>query len=244
MENIKKIFIAETDSTNKYLNEYHGEEGQAMTVVWTDFQTAGRGQGTNTWESERGKNLTFSVKTRPTRTPAARQYVMLEAGALAVRGALSEYMDDVTIKWPNDIYWRNLKISGTLSICTIRQQLVKDCIIGTGINVNQRKFTSDAPNPVSIYQITGEENDREQLLDNVLERFREYLERIGHGQLDNIHNEYKASLYRRSGSHHYEDSHGAFTAEIADIEKNGHIVLRRDDGHESRYAFKEVKFIL
>jgi len=243
MEDIKKIFIAETDSTNNYLYRYQGEEGLTMTVVWTNFQTAGRGQGTNSWESEKGKNLTFSIKTKPLRIPAIRQYVMLEAGALAVKGVLSEYMDDITIKWPNDIYWRDYKISGTLSICTIHQQFIKDCIIGTGININQRKFVSDAPNPISIYQITGKESNREQLLDAVLKRLKEYLIRINSGQLDYIHDEYKANLFRRSGIYRYEDKEGVFLAEIADIEENGHIVLRRSNGHESRYAFKEVKFI-
>lgn len=215
-----------------------------MTVVWTDFQTAGHGQGTNSWESEQGKNLTFSIKTKPLRIPAIRQYVMLEAGALAVKDVLSEYIDDITIKWPNDIYWRDRKISGTLSRCTIHQQLLKDCIIGTGINVNQHKFVSDAPNPVSIYQITGKEYNRGQLLDAILKRLKEYLIKINFGQFDNIHKEYKANLYRRLGIYRYEDNEGEFLAEIADIEEDGHIILRRNNGHESRYAFKEVKFIL
>lgn len=244
MADIKTIHIGETESTNSYLRRYNGEEGRALTVVWADFQTAGRGQGGNSWESERGKNLTFSVKMRPVDVPAARQYVMLEAGALSVREALCEYVDGVTIKWPNDVYWRDRKISGTLSECSVQGSYVKDCILGIGINVNQRTFVSDAPNPVSLFQILGCETDREALLKAVVERLSAYAGLVNSGCFDRIHSEYKSNLYRGAGAFRYADGGGEFTATIADIADNGHIVLRRDDGRLSTYAFKEVKFII
>lgn len=146
-----------------------------MTIVTADNQTAGRGQGRNTWESEPGRNLLFSVKTYPKGLDARRQFVMLEAGALSVRDALSAYADGFTVKWPNDIYHNDMKISGTLSECTIVHGLVGSCIMGTGININQREFISDAPNPVSLAQILGHDVSREDILDNVLERFGRYL---------------------------------------------------------------------
>lgn len=244
MESIKTIFLDETNSTNAYLRDYQGEEGEALTVVWTDFQTAGRGQGTNSWESERAKNLTFSVKVHPKGVPAARQYVMLEAAALAVKTVLDGYADGITIKWPNDVYWNDRKISGTLSECSVHGACVRDCIIGTGINVNQRAFVSDAPNPVSLFNILGCETDRRQLLDTVAKRLVAYMERVNAGDYDDIHNEYKSNLYRRTGAFLYEDGEGAFAASIADVEENGHLVLRRSDGRLSTYAFKEVKFII
>ena len=153
MEDIKIIKVDETSSTNVLMREYSGEEGRLMTVGVAAFQSAGRGQGENKWESERGKNLTFSIKVYPVALPVMRQYVMLEAESLAIRDALAGYVDDITIKWPNDIYWRDKKISGTLSECTISGSHVGSCILGTGINLNQREFVSDAPNPVSLSQI-------------------------------------------------------------------------------------------
>lgn len=244
MTDIKTIHIDETDSTNHYLRRYQGEEGRALTVVWADFQTAGRGQGTNSWESERGKNLTFSVKAHPKNVPAARQYVMLEAGALSVMEALGEYAGGMAIKWPNDVYWNDRKISGTLSECSVHGSYVKNCILGIGINVNQRTFVGDAPNPVSLSQIVGREIDRKALLEAVVERLTSYLELLNAGDFDRIHGKYKSNLYRGVGAFRYEDGVGEFIASIADVEENGHLVLRRSDGRLSTYAFKEVKFII
>lgn len=244
MQRIKTIHIAETDSTNRYLHDYRGEEGSVMTVVTTDFQTAGRGQGTNKWESEAGRNLMFSVKTRPQGVPAGRQYVMLEAASLAVRDTLAAYADGFTIKWPNDIYHLDRKISGTLSECALSGTVIRHCIIGTGINVNQRVFTSDAPNPVSLCHIIGRETDRTELLNAVLGRFDEYLAMVNAGRYDEIDAMYMRSLYRRDGLFPYRDGAGEFMASIEGVEPNGHLLLRRDDGRLSRYAFKEVSFII
>lgn len=244
MEDVKTIYVPQTESTNRYLHDYQGQEGKVLTVVWTDFQTTGRGQGTNTWESERGKNLTFSLKMYPRNVLASLQYVMLEAAALAVRDVLAGLVEDITIKWPNDIYWRNQKLSGTLSECAVSKACVESCIVGIGINVNQRKFMSDAPNPVSLFQILGCVTDREALLDDVAQRVIYYLDEIDKGRYEDIHVAYKSHLYRSEGFHPFEDSRGLFTARIEDVKTNGHLLLRRVDGSVSEYAFKEVKFII
>lgn len=239
---IFRIRLDETDSTNRFLRDYRGEEGRVMTIVTADNQTAGRGQGRNTWESEPGRNLLFSVKTYPKGLDARRQFVMLEAGALSVRDALSAYADGFTVKWPNDIYHNDMKISGTLSECTIVHGLVGSCIMGTGININQREFISDAPNPVSLAQILGHDVSREDILDDVLERFGRYLRMVDSGEYDGVHDAYLASLYRRTGLHGYRDAAGGFMAEVETVEPDGHLVLRLGDGSVRKYMFKEVEF--
>ena len=244
MTRIKKIYLKETDSTNRYLNEYKGEEGELMTIAISDYQTAGRGQGGNSWESEAGKNLTFSIKVRPKNVPVALQYIMLEAESLAIKDALSHYTDGITIKWPNDVYYRDMKISGTLSECAISGDTIKSCILGTGIDVNQQQFMSDAPNPISIYQIIGHDVDRNELMDRMLNSFETYLDMVNSGRHDEISNLYMASLYRREGQFCYKDKDGIFEATISAVEPNGHLVLKRTDGTISRYAFKEVIFLI
>lgn len=240
---IKIIRLDETDSTNNYLRAYRVAEGERMTVVQAEYQSAGRGQGVNVWESERGKNLTFSIKCRPKQLPAARQYVMLEAGALAVCDVLAEYAGGMTIKWPNDIYCGDFKISGTLSECSVTSAGIRHCILGMGININQDRFVGNAPNPISLLNVRGCETDREKVLLEVLERFDHYLSMVDAGRYDAIDESYKSMLYRRTGFHLYEDGEGVFEAEYADILTNGHLVLRRRDGMLSEYAFKEVKFL-
>lgn len=215
-----------------------------MTVVTAEHQTAGRGQGSNTWESEPGKNLTFSIKMYPERLPASRQFVMLEAMALAIRDALSTYTGEITVKWPNDVYWRDCKISGTLSECTVSGKFISDCISGTGININQQRFLSDAPSPISLHNIIGHDVNREEVLDAFIDHAEKYLEMVNRGQYEEIDRQYADALYRREGVFTYQDAEGLFEAELERIEPDGHLVLRRTDGSISKYAFKEVKFVL
>lgn len=241
-DRIKLIVLDEVDSTNNYLRHYQGEEGERMTIALADFQTAGKGQGENVWESERGKNLTFSIKCYPKGLSAARQFVMLEAGALAIRDALERYSNDITIKWPNDIYCRDYKISGTLSECSVTSAGIRHCILGMGININQRYFVGNAPNPISLYGVRGCETDRTEFLQMVVEHFDVYLQMVDEGRYDEIALLYKSALYRKAGFFAYEDEGGLFEAELYDILANGHLVLRRREGGLSEYAFKEVKY--
>jgi BirA family biotin operon repressor/biotin-[acetyl-CoA-carboxylase] ligase len=230
----KIVHIDETDSTNRWLREQGGEENM---VVWADYQTAGRGCGTNHWESERGKNLTFSMLLHPHDVPAQKQFRISRAISLAICKALGQHIGDLSIKWPNDIYWRDGKIGGILIEVTLQGNKVKDCIIGIGLNINQRVFRSDAPNPVSMWQICEQETDCEQLLQEILQAFQEYM---GKSNKD----EYQSMLYRRKGFHPYADKDGAFMAEIIDVEDDGHLLLRDDNGQLRRYAFKEVTFVI
>ncbi len=230
----KIIHIDETDSTNRWLREQGGEED---VVVWADYQTAGKGQGTNTWESERGKNLTFSVLLHPQDVPANKQFSISMQVSLALCEALGQHIGDLSIKWPNDIYWRNAKIAGILIEHRISGSLIRDSIIGIGLNVNQRHFISDAPNPVSLWQICEQDTDREMLL-------REFLASLQRLSGQDVRAQYLSMLYRRQGFHPYTDREGVFMARIADVQEDGHLVLLDEEGRQRRYAFKEVSFII
>lgn len=227
------IHIDETDSTNRWLKE----NGSERMAVVADYQTAGRGCGTNTWESERGKNLLFSLLIHPAEVPAVKQFRISMAISLAILDTLEQHIGDVSIKWPNDIYWRNGKLGGILIENRLQGGCIKDCIIGVGLNVNQEQFHSDAPNPVSLKRIHGQETEREQLLSDILVRFDEYL-------TQDLKARYLSRLYRRKGFHPYADKEGAFMAEIIDVEDDGHLLLRDDNGHDRHYAFKEVQFVI
>lgn len=259
--------IAETDSTNRWLRDWAAAQTGPLTelvekVVVADYQTAGRGCATNSWESERGKNLLFSILIHPKMPsdepassslvhprvlsdegtsveallPAKRQFHVSMAISLAVCEALGQYIGDLSIKWPNDIYWRDGKIAGILIEQTLKGGYIKDSIIGVGLNVNQRVFHSDAPNPVSMWQITEQETDREQLLKEILRAFQHYLGA-------EMKEQYLSMLYRRKGFYPYADHGGAFMAELLTVDDDGHLLLRDDNGNQRRYAFKEVTFI-
>ena len=197
-------------------------------IIVAEYQTAGKGCGTNSWESERGKNLTFSMLIHPEEIPANEQFHITEVVSVALCETLESYINNkVEIKWPNDIYVGERKGS-----------VIKDSIIGIGLNVNQREFQSDAPNPVSLYQLTGQETDRDTLLNQFLETFKRVMQQRTSGA------EYRKRLYRKGIEALYEDQSGRFTARLKDVLLDGRLVLQDEMGRERTYAFKEVKFIV
>lgn len=241
-ERLPIIHLSSVDSTNSYLMAYKPREGETMTVVYADEQTAGRGQGSNHWESEPGKNLTFSVLVHPTMVPVMRQFLLSEAGALALWDVLGQYLgaDDVKMKWPNDIYWKDKKISGTLIETRLGGGHVKDCVYGIGIDVNQEKFVSDAPNPVSMKQILDHDVDLKELLNKIIDSFKKYYAAIENGEYAAISELYHSGLYRAHGFHRYKDKDGEFEAAIVEVEDSGNLILRDREGCIRSYAFKEV----
>ena len=243
-KNRKVIRLDAVESTNDYLGGYVQDEAQAdgLTVVVADYQSAGRGSGTNKWESERGRNLLFSVLVRPSSLHAGQVYSISEVSALALLRTLAEYSDGFSIKWPNDIYWRDGKIAGMLIENDLSGKFVSRSVVGIGLNVNQTEFLSDAPNPVSLAQILGRDTDRDRVLDTFLSHLESLLAMMEAGEYATIHSLYMERLYRRVGMFGYEDADGAFEAEIEDVEPSGRLVLRLADGTRRRYDFKEVKF--
>ena len=259
---MKIVKLQNIDSTNDYLLGLNTEENVCAVA---EYQSAGKGMGSNTWESEPGKNLLFSVLIHPAWLPITEQYLMSMAEALAIYEAIEpplqltpldsvallrkERGSDLSIKWPNDIYWQDKKMSGTRIDVNLQGGKIRDMVIGTGINVNQRAFRSDAPNPVSMWQVTPSgspsgEYDREELLRDILECFEKYYEMLSRGDKDTIIKMYHERLYRREGFHRYSDKDGEFDAELVRVQPNGIMTLRRRDGSLSNYEFKEVSFKL
>ena len=238
------IHLRETDSTNHLLRDYKDDGSADIVVVTADHQTAGRGQGTNTWESEADKNLLFSIKVRPEKVPIRMQNMLSMTEALAVKEALDSYAEGITLKWPNDVYWHDQKISGTLIETTLAHQHISSCIFGTGINVNQVAFVSDAPNPVSLEQILGHEVAVDEVLQRVLTAFEKYYELLDEGDYGDISALYHLALYRRKGYHRYRDADGAFEGALVEVEDDGHLILHDRQGVMRSYLFKEVEFVL
>ena len=240
--------VKEVPSTNTYLSQLCKEsKAKEFYTVITNNQTAGRGQRGNSWESENGKNLTFSTVVFPTALAAKEQFYLSMTVAFAIVDALRDYTDGFSIKWPNDIYWNDKKIAGILIENELEGPYVTQSIIGIGLNVNQEEFHSPAPNPVSLFQIIGTSIDREELFNKIIRGIMggyifldtAYTEAVPH-----IRTLYKKSLYRKKGFYPYRDANGEFMAEFHDVESSGHLVLKDEQGVLRSYAFKEVEFIL
>ncbi|MFV0420388.1 MAG: biotin--[acetyl-CoA-carboxylase] ligase [Dysgonomonas sp.] len=239
------IHIQETDSTNNHLKKLllskSLEEG---TLVYTDFQTAGKGQRGNTWESEQGKNLMCSIILYPNMIKANEQFIISQIVSLAVAYTLNKYADDISIKWPNDIYWREKKICGILIENALEGDNIKEAICGIGININQTIFKSNAPNPISLKQATGIDFDLNTILDELHHNITDYYDKIKTADPDSITNKYKKALFRKEGYHLYNDGKSNFYAAIKDVKSDGILILTTEEGEERHFAFKEVSYII
>lgn len=238
----KIIRMEEVDSTNRFLIQLGSYDEEALTVAVADYQTAGKGQGTHVWESEAGKNLLFSLLVCPRWVPVRQLFLLSEAGALAIKEALDSYAGGFSLKWPNDVYWNDRKISGTLIETSVDSRGIKRCVFGVGVNINQMQFLSDAPNPVSLAQIVGHEVDREEVLQKIIDAFLRYYELLRRADYQDVSGIYHLSLYRRKGYHWYEDADGKFEGAFVEVEDDGHLVLHDKKGVIRSYTFGEIKF--
>ena len=224
-----------------------------VQLVTTDYQTRGHGQVNTVWESARGENLLFSFLFRPQHITAGEQFFLSEIACLAVAHTLDAYTEGISVKWPNDVYHHDRKICGMLLRHTLSGAQISATLVGIGLNLNQKQFVGDAPNPVSLRQIIGRPVDREEVLNRFAHHFDRLLravtppdpdERLA--QRQRLHREYLRRLYHRDGAHNYVDtaSGETFSAHIVDVAPTGQLTLRTTDGRLRHYHFKEVRFVV
>lgn len=238
-------YLESCTSTNRLLLEAldRGDELPDGYTVYTSYQSRGYGQVGNSWEAEGGKNLLFSLLIHPTEVHALEQFFISEAIALAIAEYLDTEADSVSVKWPNDIYWKDKKICGILIENNLTGAYIKDCVIGVGLNLNQEVFHSDAPNPVSLKNITGKTYNIENVLSQILANFSRLLN-LGYTNRNALHTKYIERLFRYNAPARYSDATGEFTGTITAVEQDGHLHIKNSDGCDRRYAFKEVSYIL
>ncbi|MDE6266198.1 MAG: biotin--[acetyl-CoA-carboxylase] ligase [Muribaculaceae bacterium] len=242
------IELDEVTSTNSYMADHAGSL-PADTVVVAHSQTAGRGQRGNSWEAEPGKNLTFSLLLRPTSVTAVEQFLISRAVSVGIAQTLQQFTrgsEEVCIKWPNDIYVGAQKIAGILIENSLMGNMITRSIVGIGLNVNQLQFRSDAPNPVSVIHLRGQETPLRPLLEQVVESILGWVARLDNSEgREAVTRAYDSMLWRREGLHPYITADGEpFQAELIEIAPDGIMTLRDTDGKDRRFAFKEVHFVI
>lgn len=254
---LRYVKLDEVPSTNTYVKE-HAASLASGTVVYTPCQTAGRGWATNRWESEPGKNLSFTIIFKPRALPAVSQWLVSEAVAIGLISGIKRVtgIDNLKIKWPNDIYAGDRKLAGILIENTITGENLGHCVIGVGLNVNQSVFVSDAPNPVSLCQLLGTELDLDEVLQSVCGEISGLLDTVDdEANKNNLpllsmvsNTAYMRHLYRNdSEPHPWEDVAAGrrFDGIVREVTSDGHLVLEDIATRECRtFAFKQVKHLI
>jgi BirA family biotin operon repressor/biotin-[acetyl-CoA-carboxylase] ligase len=238
------ILLPHTTSTNLTLSEQHPVPFTGCgTAVATFHQTAGRGQRGNTWVSEPGKNVHYSLLYRPENIPSNNQFILSEAVSLVARNLLGEQADDVVIKWPNDLYRKGQKMGGILIENQLKGGVVEQSIIGIGLNINQIDFPAFQPEATSLALATGKTFDLETLVNRLHQQLCKSLDDLSFEKAEDIQRFYLNNLHRRDGFHPYSDKEGVFTAKIRGVKPQGDLLLEREDGTVKAYGFKEVTFL-
>lgn len=241
------MVLESVDSTNEYLMR-EADTLKSPLLVAARHQTAGHGQRGNSWESAAGENLTFSVLIRLEAFSPLLQFYISEAVSLSVVDFLARHGIEAMVKWPNDIYVGDRKICGILIRHSIAGNSISYSVIGVGINVNQTKFLSNAPNPVSMSMISGYRYSIDQLYEEIGTCIENRLQAIDtEASRDHLHQEFMNTLWRGDGKYYsFTDTATGetFTATIHDISRQGPITLRLPDATLRTYNFKEVSFNL
>jgi BirA family biotin operon repressor/biotin-[acetyl-CoA-carboxylase] ligase len=236
------IKLSATESTNTYLKELALVKNlEDFTVVVTEKQTKGRGQMNGMWESEDGKNLTFSILKKFTSLTIQDQFLISICTPLAVYRSLMAFkIPDVRIKWPNDILSGNSKICGILIENSISGLKISSSVIGIGLNVNQITFENQ-PKATSLYALTGRTIDLEDLLHTVLQNLDTYLSKINPLNWEMLLDEYHSLLFRKNVlSHFVLENDAVFQGTLLGIGKEGKLKVRLEDGAVREFALKEV----
>jgi BirA family biotin operon repressor/biotin-[acetyl-CoA-carboxylase] ligase len=241
-ENIIKL--SSVDSTNNYANSQLGLNDLPDGTVFLAYQQLeGRGQQHHYWESEPGQNLTFSIVVNPDFLDILQQFMLSKVVTIGIYSVLNKYVDQLKIKWPNDIYAGNQKLGGILIEHSIMQGMIKNSIIGVGININQTIFRSNAPNPVSLKMLTNQHHDCEVLLTEILSGINQNYELLKQGQFDQINQAFTRVMYRLNEKSRFNSEKGEFIGQIIGVNQIGQLMIKTDSNQTLVFHFKEVEFL-
>jgi BirA family biotin operon repressor/biotin-[acetyl-CoA-carboxylase] ligase len=235
--------ILELESTNNYAaKQLLTKSPPEGSIFVADSQVGGRGQASNVWESEPNKNLTFSILLYPEFLEIRKQFELSKTISLGVADFLRDKIDHVAIKWPNDIYIGNGKVAGILIENSVRIDKISSCIVGIGLNINQHVFTSNAPNPVSLCQLTGEIYDLKESLEHLCLKIDARYSQLRNLEFRQIDEEYTKALFQRGCWSSYSDENGVFEGKILGVDNIGRLMIETKAGNVNKYHFKEVTF--
>ncbi len=240
------IKLSAVDSTNNFLKNLlsKSEPLPEGTVIMADDQFAGRGMQENIWKSEPGKNLTLSILLRPIFLALNKQFLLNMAISVAINNTLSAYLaHGLSIKWPNDIYYNDLKLGGVLIENTIIGNQIKNTVIGIGINVNQQFFPPDLIHKsTSLHQILQKNVNLEMLLADLCSQIEVFYLNLRAKKEDLLRKAYTDKLYKINITSLYRQNGEVFEGTITGVSDSG-LLNMNTSGKLTQFNFKEVEFL-
>jgi BirA family transcriptional regulator, biotin operon repressor / biotin---[acetyl-CoA-carboxylase] ligase len=242
------IELQSVDSTNNYarglIDQNSGANG---TAVFAHEQLKGKGQRGKQWISKKDENLLLSIIIEPKIVEIREPFRLTAPIALAALQLFSDHAGEATfIKWPNDLYWNDKKAGGILveNIISSNSEGIPDwrwAIAGIGININQTDFPADLPNPVSLKQITGKNNDPIELAKELCNHISDQLELMRSKGFDKIHEEYNKRLFKKEEMIRLKKGNRIFEARLKGVSTSGKLIV--EHGIRGEFSFEEIEWI-
>lgn len=239
------IHLDTVSSTNSYaLALIKNEQPEEGTIISAAFQSGGKGQAGSRWESEKNMNLLFSIILYPVFLKPERQFMLSMVVSLGIATVLEKIINNIRIKWPNDIYSGHDKIAGILIENAVAGTEMVYSVAGIGLNVNQTTFPPSLPNPASLKMLTGMHFNHDTLLGNILTETGNLYSSLRRGGKALIENEYHARLYRKNEKHRFSTRTSEFTGIIRGVDNYGRLVVEDNDSMEAKtFSFKEIEYL-
>jgi len=233
-------FLPSCHSTNETAQQLVQGGADEGTLVITDYQTAGKGQAGNEWQSDPGKNLTCSILLKPEFLAIKDQFLLTVTSSLALKDYLEQHLPgEVKIKWPNDIYFKGKKIAGILIENVLARNKIVNSIIGLGLNINQTEFIGFSATSMAI------ELDNTialpEVLDSVYNHFAAKYLQLKCGEISQLMDSYHRSLYWLNEEHEFSSDH-TFSGEILGTDRFGHLIVNTQNG-QRQFQNKEIRFV-
>jgi len=243
------IELQTVDSTNNYaLAQIHANLAQPGTCYFAHEQTAGKGQRSKSWATQKEANVILSIALNPGPLQPFQQFYLSACIAVASHNFLNKYVgNELAIKWPNDLYWRDRKLGGILIENVIRGQGLAAAtwewaVVGIGININQTQFSSHLTNPVSLKQIIGQDFDVLKLakeLCRAVDFFYKKLMKEGPGF---VLSQYNILLYKKGKVVQLKKDNRVFRTTVKGVTQTGQLITEHII--EERFEFGEIEWIL
>lgn len=241
------VSFDQLDSTNDLATRWIAKSKPIDgTVITAQYQQQGRGQIGREWFGSPGQNLAYTAIMYPEHITAEMALHCLMALSVSVLRAVQEVfrLDHLSLKWPNDLYWRDKKLGGMLIQSSLSGRNVQHLIFGVGINVNEREFPAQLQNPVSLLQILGRQSDPGTLILTLNEQLDQAYQWIRNGAWQKIMEEYHAVLFGKGQRRSFVDlrTGETFSGEVSGVDESGRLCVDTDAGSKY-FNMRELKWL-
>ncbi len=245
LPNHKIIWLNETESTNLYANSILKENPADETAIVAAFQTKGKGQHTNSWVSDAGKNILMSRIVYPVFLKPDEIFFLNKVVTKAILDFLqTEFSISAKIKWPNDIYVGDKKIAGILIENAVMGSHIKHAIIGIGLNINQENFGELLKQKcTSVKLISGKEFIVNESVIQLLHHLHNCYEMLIGKRFQALTDFYLKHLYRLNESRFFKVDFEKVEGTIVGVNHKGKLIVLID-GEFKTFMNKEIEYLI